>query len=327
MMPAMAIPGMTEMNEQRDVFEDPANQQAYLGVPQALRRQGPLENDLVRSPVVQVQEVHPEEGGPRQSRMVPGEMQVHKVSRPAEELRPAAELMHRDSDRDEPPTEEQDELGCVGPHHGTQTAKISIDGREGPQNDDQDGESHRLAVADPRHHLGEDAIEREGRPEQRRAKVEQRVEHDHQKCVRQRDPWPEAVLEKLADRDDFESEIEGNEKEGGNHNAEDGVEFEVPLRQSADIGRARHGEEVAGFDICRDRRHSDGRPPQRTRAEEILLGTNACLGARTQADDENDGEVRDDNPKVDHGWRLAVAVNRDFRFACQRWTCASRIPN
>ena len=204
-----------------------------------------------------------------------------------------------------PPPRRQDELCDVGPYHSAQSAKIGVDGREHPQGDDQNREPHGFPVADPRDHLAEDAIERVGGPEQRRAEVEQRVEHDHQQCVRQRDPRPEALLEKLTDRDDLESEIEGDEKEGGDHNAEDGVELEVPLRQSADVGRARHGEKVAGLDVRRDRRHRDGRPPQGARAEEILLGTDADIGARPQANDENDGEVRDDDPKVDHGRRQA----------------------
>ena len=173
-----------------------------------------------------------------------------------------AQVMHGDRDRDESSPEEQDELGDVGPYDGAQSTKIGVDGREHPQGDDQDREPHRFPVADPRHHLAEDAVERVGRPEQRRAEVEQRVEHDHQQGVRQRDPRSEPLLEELADRDHLESEIEGDEKEGGDHDAEDGVKLEVPLRQSADIGRARHGEEVAGLDVGRDRGHRDGRPPQ-----------------------------------------------------------------
>ena len=199
-------------------------------MPQTLRRQGPLQDDLVRAPVIQVQQVHPDEGGPRHGRVVPGQVQVHEVSRRAEEFRPAAQMMYGDRDRDESSTEEQDELCDVGPYHSAQSAKIGVDGREHPQGDDQDREPHGFPVADPRDHLAEDAIERVGGPEQRRAEVEQRVEHDHQQCVRQRDLRPEALLEKLSDRDDLESEIEGDEKEGGDHNAEDGVELEVPLR-------------------------------------------------------------------------------------------------
>ena len=215
--------------------------------------------------------------------------------------------MHGDKDRDESSPEEQDELDDVGPYHGPQSAKIGVDGREHSEGDDQDREPHRLAVADPGHHLAEDAIERVGRPEQRRSKVEQRVEHNHQDCVRQRDPRSEPLLEELGDRDDSESEVEGDEKEGGDHNAEDGVELEVPLRQSVDIGRAGHREEVAGRDVGRDGEHRDRRPPQRARAEEILLGTHAGAGARTQADDENDDEVRGDDSKVDHGRRFRAS--------------------
>ena len=42
-------------DEQHDVLEDPADQEPHLGVPQTLRRQGPLQDHLVRAPVVQVQ--------------------------------------------------------------------------------------------------------------------------------------------------------------------------------------------------------------------------------------------------------------------------------
>ena len=58
--------------------------------------------------------------------------------------------MHRDRYRDEASTEKQDELREIGPHHGAQTAQISVKGRERPEGHDQNGEPHRLAVADPR---------------------------------------------------------------------------------------------------------------------------------------------------------------------------------
>ena len=151
----MADPGDDD-DEQHDVFEDPADQEPHLGMPQTLRGQGPLQDHLVRAPVVEVQQVHPDERGPRHRRVIPGQVQVHEVSRCAEELRPAAQFVYGDRDRDESSTEEQDELCEIGAYHGAQATKIRVDRRERPKSNNQDHEPHPLTVADPRHHVGED---------------------------------------------------------------------------------------------------------------------------------------------------------------------------
>ena len=165
--------------------------------------------------------------------------------------------------RDEAAAEEQDELREVGPHHGAQSAQIRVHRRERPEGHDQDSQPHGLAVADPRHHLGKDAVKRVGRPKQRGAEIEERVQHNHQQRIRERDLRPEPLLEKLADGHDSQPEVEWDEEEGCDDNAEDGVEFEVCQRQAVDVGCAGHRKEMAGLDVGRDRGNRDGWPPQR----------------------------------------------------------------
>ena len=132
-----------------------------------------------------------------------------------------------------------------------------------PEGHDQDGQPHGLAVADPRHHLGEDAVERVGRPKQRGAEVEERVQRNHQHRIRQRDLGPEPLFKELADGHDSQPEVEWDEEEGRDDDAEDGVELEVCQCQAVDVGCAGHREEMAGLDVGRDRGDRDGRPPQR----------------------------------------------------------------
>ena len=240
--------------------------------------------------------------------MVSWQVKVHEVPRLGEERRPAAEVVHRDRHRDEASAEEQDNLCEIGSHHGAQSAQIGVQGRERPEGHDQNGKPHRLAVTDPRHHLGEDAIERVGCPEQRRAEVEQRVQRNHQHRVRQRDLRPETLLEELADRDDSQPKVERDEEEGRDDDAKDGVELEVRQRQAVDVGCAGHREKMAGLDIGGDRGNRNSWPPQRARTEKILLGVGCRVGPGPEADREDDDKVREDDPEVDHGSILVSCV-------------------
>ena len=47
-----------------DVFEDTPYQQPDLGFPQILCGQGPLENDLIAPPVIEIKQQHAEDGRP-----------------------------------------------------------------------------------------------------------------------------------------------------------------------------------------------------------------------------------------------------------------------
>ena len=57
-------------------------------MPQVLSRQRALQDDLIRAPVIEVEQEHAKEAGPGQRLVITREMQVHEIARLRPQIRP-----------------------------------------------------------------------------------------------------------------------------------------------------------------------------------------------------------------------------------------------
>jgi hypothetical protein len=80
------MPGTTTIKGHH-VLQHAPHDEPELGLAQVLGGESPLQDDLVRPPVDEVEQVHAEQGDPRQGGVIPRQVQVHEVPRPAPQLR------------------------------------------------------------------------------------------------------------------------------------------------------------------------------------------------------------------------------------------------
>ncbi len=179
-------------------------------------------------------------------------MQVHEIARRLPKLGPATQMMERDGQGDDSPEDQQAELHDIGTHDGPEPPHVRVEGGEDTGEDDEDAEPHGGFVTQVTGDLREDTVNGIGRPEQRGAEEQQRVQDDHQDRIGQGDSGPEPSLEELGDGDDLHFQVQRHEAKYGDQNSEDGVDLEIRLGQTVQVGRPGHGDEVVGVDVGGD---------------------------------------------------------------------------
>ena len=225
---------------------------------------------------------------------------MHQLRRFLVKLPPASQVVDRHKKHNKAAGQQDHKLDDIRLHHRTEPPEIGINSREKPQNKNEHPDADNPVGVQNAQVFGKHQIRRVGAPKQRSPQGDGGKEGNIGNGVEEAYRFAKALFDKLGDRQHAFAQIEGHKNECCHEYALNSIDFQAGLRQTVEIGRTHHAQELIAIDIGCDSRQGNGGPAQITVAEKIGFHTYFLTAAPRKSRHKNEQEVPQYDEQIQH---------------------------